>query len=145
MALSEEQIQQIATRTADLVMERVTEQREERELRDMIIGSAMGEGAIPLYGRETRKEPCSCCLIDPAKPSEPENRMCTTSGAIGTLTDSEERQWCSEIRVVPDGRCERARTIREAATRCRQEHPTDTEAFFRCYAPAFASITKPKG
>lgn len=137
--LSKQEISQIATRTADEVMERV---REPMDIRDLVLGSAMGEGAIPLYGRETRKEPCSCCLIDPAGPNEPENRMCTTKGAIGTLSNREEREWCSEINIVADGRCARAMSIREAARECKEKHPDDTETFFRCYIPAFSQITK---
>ncbi len=107
-----------------------------------MIGSVMGKGAIPLYGRETRKEPCACCLIDPAGPNAPENRMCTTKGAIGTLNDREEREWCSEIKIVPDGRCTRARAIGEAARECKEKYPEDTAKFFECYIPAFSQITK---
>lgn len=135
MAISEAEINQIA----EAVAERV---KEDMGIRDVIIGGAMGEGAIPLYGRELRKEPCSCCLIDPDKPSVPENRMCTTSGAIGTLKDSEEREWCSEINIVSDGRCERARKIKEAARVCKEKYPEDTTKFFECYAPAFSKITE---
>lgn len=142
MAISTEEIDQIAIRTAEEVIDRMRQQREEREIRDFIIGGAIGEGAIPLYGRETRTAPCSCCLIDPEGPNEPPNRMCTTESAIGTLKDTEERQWCSTVDIVPDGRCERVRKIREAAKKCKELHPTDTEAFFRCYAPAWAAITK---
>lgn len=127
------------SRIAEAVVEKAAD---DVGVRDIMIGSAMGKGAIPLYGRETRKEPCSCCLIDPEGPNAPENRMCTTSGAIGTLKDSEEREWCSEINIVSDGRCARARSIREAARECKEKHPEDTEAFFRCYIPAFSQITK---
>jgi len=111
-------------------------------VRDIMLGSVMGKGAISLYGREARKEPCACCLIDPEGSNTPENRMCTTKGAIGTLSDREERDWCSEIKIVSDGRCARARTIREAARECKEKHPEDTEAFFKCYVPAFIKITK---
>ena len=142
MPLTKEEIQEIATRTADEVIERMREQQEERELRDYIIGGAMGEGARPVYGRETRQAPCSCCLIDPEGPNEPGNRMCTTEGAIGTLKDTEEATWCSMVEIVPDGRCERVRRIREAARECKEKYPKDTEAFFACYAPAWAAITK---
>lgn len=142
MAISREEISQIATRTADEVMDRVSLEREERELCDHLIGGAMGKGAIPLYGRETRRESCSCCLIDPEGPNAPENRMCTTKGAIGTLKDSEEREWCSEIKIVSDGRCERARSIREAARVCKEKYPEDIAKFFECYAPAFSKITR---
>ena len=144
MPLTKEDISEIATRTADEVVSRLKQQREERELRDFIIGSAMGSGAIPLYGRETRKEPCSGCRIDLDKPLEPGNVMATTEGAIGTLSAREVRDWCSEIIELPDGRCERARLIREAARECKEKHPEDTEAFFRCYIPAFSQVTKRK-
>lgn len=126
-------------RIAEAVVEKAAE---DVGVRDIMIGSAMGSGAIPLYGRETRKEPCACCLIDPAEPSTPKNRMCTTKGAIGILNDQEERDWCSEINIVPDGRCARARAIGEAARECKEKYPEDTEAFFKCYIPAFSQITK---
>jgi len=135
MGLSDEEVERIASAVVEKASEDVG-------IRDVIIGSAMGKGAIPLYGRETRKEPCSCCLIDPEGPNAPENRMCTTSSAIGTLKDSEERDWCSEIKIVADGRCARARAIKEAARECKEKHPSDTEAFFQCYIPAFSKITK---
>jgi len=130
---------QDVNRIAEAVVEKAAE---DVGVRDITIGSVMGKGAIPLYGRETRKEPCACCLIDPEGPNAPENRMCTTKGAIGTLKDSEEREWCSEIKIVSDGRCARARSIREAAKECKEKHPDDTEAFFKCYIPAFSQITK---
>lgn len=144
MPLTKEEIAQIATRTADEVMDQISLEREERELRDHIIGGAMGEGAIPLYGRETRKEPCSGCRIDLDKSLEPGNVMVTTKGAIGTLGTREVRDWCSEIIEVADGRCERARTIGEAARECKEKHPDDTEAFFKCYIPAFSQATAPE-
>jgi len=133
--LTSEDVNRIAEAVVEKAMEDVG-------IRDIMIGSAAGKGAIPLYGRETRKEPCSCCLIDPEAPNVPENRMCTTKGAIGTLSDREEREWCSEIKIVSDGRCERARSIREAAKTCKEKYPEDTEAFFQCYIPAFSRITK---
>ncbi|GAI82402.1 unnamed protein product, partial [marine sediment metagenome] len=133
--LSDEDVNRIA----EAVVEKAAE---DVGVRDIMIGSVMGKGAIPLYGRETRKEPCSCCLIDPAEPNAPENRMCATKGAIGTLSDREEREWCSEIKIVSDGRCARARSIREAARECKEKYPDDTEAFFSCYIPAFSQITR---
>ncbi len=135
--LSDEDVNRIA----EAVVERAAE---DVGVRDIMIGSVMGKGAIPLYGRETRKEPCACCLIDPTGPNAPDNRMCTTKGAIGTLSDREEREWCSEIKIVSDGRCARAMAIREAARECKEKHPYDTEAFFKCYIPAFSQITREK-
>ncbi|GAI77238.1 unnamed protein product, partial [marine sediment metagenome] len=98
--LSDEDVNRIAEAVVEKAVEDVG-------VRDIMIGSVMGKGAIPLYGRETRKEPCACCLIDPAGPNAPENRMCSTKSAIGVLNDREEREWCSEIKIVPDGRCAR--------------------------------------
>lgn len=114
----------------------------DKGLRDTIIGAAMGAGAIPLHGRETRKERCYGCRIDPSKPLEAGNVMATTAGAIGTLSAEEVRNWCSEIVEVTDGRCERVRKIREAARECRLKYPSDTKKFFECYGPAWAAITK---
>lgn len=111
-------------------------------VRDIVIGAAMGEGAIPLHSRENRREPCYGCRIDPSRPLEAGNTMATTSGAIGTLSASEVRDWCSELVEVGDGRCERARGIREAAHECKKMHPLDTQAFFGCYIPKFSQIVK---
>jgi len=109
---------------------------------NMIIGTTFGEGAIPVNGRETRKAPCRGCRIDTAKPLEAGNCMVTTEDAIGTLSPNEVRDWCSGIVELQDGRCERARAIKEAARECKEKHPNDTEEFFACYAPAFAAIAK---
>ena len=142
MPLSKDEIHEIAIITADEVVSRLRQQREEQELRDFIIGSEMGSGAIPLHGRETRKAPCYGCRIDPNKPLQAGNVMATTEGAIGTLSRQEVRDWCSEIVEVSDGRCERVRSIREAAKRCKGLYPQDTAKFFGCYAPTWTAITK---
>ena len=133
--LSDEDVNRIAVAVVEKSMEDVG-------VRDVMIGFVMGKGAIPLHGRETRKEPCACCLIDPEGPNEPGNRMCTTKGAIGLLNDREEREWCSEIKIVADGRCARARLISEAARECKEKHPEDTDAFLKCYIPAFSKTIK---
>lgn len=142
IGITKEEVYQIATATADEVISRLRRQQEDIELRDMLIGSLMGEGAIPLHGRETRKAPCHGCRIDPSKPLEAGNVMATTEDAIGTLGAQEVRDWCSEITEDPDGRCVRVRSIKEAAKKCKELYPTDTAKFFECYAPAWASITK---
>jgi len=133
--LSDEDVDRIAIAV-------VEKAREDVDIRDVIIGSAMGEGAIPVYGRETRKEVCHACRIDPSKPLEAGNVMATTGNAFGILSQEEVRNWCSEIIEVADGRCARARSIREAARECKEKYPEDTEAFFRCYIPAFSQATK---
>jgi hypothetical protein len=139
MALSREDIEEIATRTADEVMERISDHR-------MVLHAAkdavLGQGAYVLPKRRGTKAPCTCCLIDPSRPDEPENRMCTTTGAIGTLTDAEERELCDEIVLVADGRCARALGLREAAKKCKEDYPHDTAGFFECYIPKFSEIRR---
>lgn len=142
MALSRDEIEQIAQMTADEVVARLRKQEEERVYRDLIIGSTVGEGAIPLHGRETRKAPCRGCRIDPARPLEAGNVMTTTEDAIGTLNPDEVRNWCSEIIEVPDGRCQRVRSIREAARECKEKYPADTAKYFECFVPRFATVTR---
>jgi hypothetical protein len=139
MPLTTEDIHNIAIATADQVMARIRD--EESEL-NILIGVVAGPGAIPVHGRENRKEPCWGCRIDPTKPLEAGNIMANTKDAIGLLNQEEVRQWCSELIEVEDGRCARARGIREAAAECREKYPNDTRRFFECFAPAFAGTTK---
>jgi hypothetical protein len=139
MALDREDIERIAKASAHEVMVCIRER--ESDL-DILHGTVAGPGAVPLHGRETRKEPCWGCRIDPTKPLEAGNIMATTKDAIGTLSQDEVRQWCSELVEVEDGRCARARGIREAAATCKEKYPDDTKRFFECFAPAFAGITK---
>lgn len=104
---------------------------------NFLVGEVIGKGAIPVKGRERYKSACTCCLIDPEGPNEPKNRLCTTHGAIGTLSDREEQQWCDKIIIVPNGRCKRAARIREAAKHCKEVAPHDVREFFSCFATAF--------
>ena len=126
--MTEADINQIAEAVAEKV-------KEDMGLRDIIIGAAIGEGGIPIHGRENRKEPCRCCKTD-------DKLMCSSSDVIGLLSQKEIKEWCSEIIEVPDGRCERARKIKEAARECKEKHPHNTTGFFECYAPAFSKITR---
>lgn len=48
-------------------------------------------------------------------------------------------------RLVVDGIINQGETvniIREAATKCRDQHPSDNKAFVQCFTPAFGRITK---
>lgn len=113
----------------------MVDRAEDMAIQDVIIGSAIGEGGIPIHGRENRKEPCRCCKTD-------NKLMCSSSDVIGLLSQKEIKEWCSEIIEVPDGRCERARKIKEAAKECKEKHPHNTAGFWECYAPAFSKITR---
>ncbi len=127
MPLTKEEIQEIAESTAQRVMHELKELSEEVHERDMYMGILIGEGAIPLNGREKRKAPCRACRIDPDKPLEAGNIMATTEGAIGTLSKPEIRDWCSEIVEVMDGRCERARQVRNALIGTRSRTPQEMQ------------------
>jgi hypothetical protein len=142
MEFTREDVREIAKQVADEVLVRLQKEQGELVYRDLIIGAIIGEGAIPIHGRENIKAPCTGCRLDPTKPLEAGNVMVTTKGAIGTLSPSEVRDWCSEIIELPNGRCQRARAIKEAARECKEKYPADTRKFFACYAPAFATITK---
>lgn len=133
--MRDEEIEHLAEALAEHI-------REYMDPRDVIIGVTMGEGAMPLHGREKRQEPCLACRIDPAKPLEAGNVMATTKGAIGTLSQDEVRGWCSEIVEVMDGRCERARRLRIAAQNCKELHPDDARAYFECFIPEFSRVTR---
>jgi len=107
---------------------------------DMLVGEVIGAGAIPMKGRENRKAPCMCCLIDPKGPNEPKNRLCTTKGAIGTLNDQEEVDWCSKITVLANGRCARAKQIQTVAKECKTKYSGNVHGFFNCFAKAFETV-----
>jgi len=91
----------------------------------------VGEGAIVLPERRGVKAPCTCCTLSTGK------KICTTKGAIGTLTRPEITDLCSETRTAPDGRCARAEHIRGAAARCKESNPENVRGFFECFIPAF--------
>ena len=111
------------------------------EASDLLVGEMIGSGAIPVHGRENRKAPCRGCRIDPTKPFEAGNAMVTTEGAIGTLNKQEVRDWCSELIEETDGRCTRARGIKEAARECKAKYPEDSQKYFECFIPKFREAT----
>lgn len=140
MPLTKEEIREIAVKTADEVMTHLAKAKDDIATRDLLIGIFIGEGAIPVHGRENRKASCHGCRIDPTKPLEAGNVMANTEDAIGTLSAQEVRDWCSEIVETPDGRCKRARGLREAARECKEKHPDDPKAYFECFIPRFRVI-----
>jgi len=143
MPLSNEEIREIAQATAKEVLAALEEAEEELATRDLLVGMVVGEGAIPVHGRENRKAVCYGCRIDPDKPLEAGNVMATTKDAIGMLSAQEVRDWCSEIVERPDGRCDRAMAIRKAAQKCKAAHPDDSQAYFACFVPEFRAVHSP--
>lgn len=140
MPLNNEEITEIATRTADKVMDQIRFGGSQEGLA-AAKDAVLGVGAYIMPERRGTKGPCTCCIIDPSKPIVPKNLMCTTTGAIGTLKDSEEEELCDELIFVQDGRCARARGLREAAKECKEKYPDDTKRFFECYIPKFSETT----
>lgn len=49
----------------------------------------------------TSKEVCGCHKIEPSKPAKAENLLCHRDNIIGWLSDGQEREYCSDYRVVP--------------------------------------------
>src|SRR3990167_5995334 len=117
---------------------------------DLMKDALVGVGAIPLQGRELRKDACTCCIIDRKKPkTDPTNLICTTKSALGTLSTGEVRDWCvSPLVYLANGRCSRALDIREGAKFCktRVNPKTDLRGFMECFIPFFRSKgPKPAG
>ncbi len=107
---------------------------------NILVGEVIGTGAIPVKGRHKKKAPCNCCKIDPHGPNEPANRLCTTSGAIGTLSQQEQVDWCSKIHVVESELCKRAALVRSTAADCKSRFQGDVHGFFNCFANAFEPV-----
>lgn len=142
MPLSEEEVEQLAKEVASEITVHILLVEEQIEMGNILVGELIGAGAIPVHGRENRKEPCEACRIDPNGPLEAGNVMATTKDAIGTLSESEVRDWCSTIVERKNGRCERAMSIRKAAEECKAAHPTDTQAYFECFVPHFRGAVR---
>jgi hypothetical protein len=87
MALSPEEIRQIATVTADEVMDRVAE----RETDSMLLHSvpyAYGSPGIVVDSAVARATPCRCIDYRPGK------RLCFSRGIVGALSDDQEKVYC---------------------------------------------------
>lgn len=142
MALTKDEIEKIAEATANIVISRLENVQGDVELRNIIIGCIIGEGAIPVHGRENRKAPCTGCRIDLDKPFDADNFLGTTEGAIGSLNKEEAREWCSELVEVKDGRCKRVQGIHEAAIKCKEKYPNDSNRYFSCFVPSWGALPK---
>lgn len=140
MGMTSEEINGIGKKVADQVMVAVKELQTQVYVRDAFVGGYMGDGAIPLDGREKIKAPCTGCRIDPSKPFEPGNAMLTTHNAIGTLSKEEAETWCSELIEEKNGRCRRAWGIHEAAKECKGKYPNDTAGYFGCFINKFREV-----
>lgn len=48
---------------------------------------------------KAKTSPCTCYLIHPDKPPTPDNLLCFSEGMIGTLTDAQDKEYCTK-RIV---------------------------------------------
>ena len=87
MAISREEISQIATRTADEVMERIREQ-ERDSLMLHSVPYAYGSPGIIVNEALAKTTPCRCIEYRPGK------KLCFSKGIIGALSDEQEEIYC---------------------------------------------------
>ena len=87
MPLTREEIGQIATRTADEVMERIREQERDTLLLNSI-PYAYGSPGIVVNEALAMTAPCRCLEYRPGK------KLCFSKGIIGALSDEQERIYC---------------------------------------------------
>ena len=87
MAISREEIGQIATRTADEVMERIRE----RDHDSLMLHSTPymhGSPGIVVNEATAMASPCRCIEYRPGK------KLCFSKGIVGGLSDEQEKLYC---------------------------------------------------
>lgn len=89
MAISREEIDQIAHRTADEVMARVRE-REHESLMLHSVPSAYGSPGVVVNEAVAMATPCRCIEYRPGK------KLCFSKGIVGALSDEQEGIYCPE-------------------------------------------------
>jgi len=52
--------------------------------------------AIVINSGKAKSEECKCYLINPEGANVPENRICWVEGAVGALSDPQEKEFCLE-------------------------------------------------
>lgn len=87
MPLSNEEITEIATRTADEVIERIRE-REHDSLMLHSIPYSEGSPGIVVDEALAKTTPCQCLEYRPGK------KLCFSKGIIGALSDEQETIYC---------------------------------------------------
>ncbi len=115
MALSREEISQIATRTADEVMERVRE----RERDSLMLHStpyAYGSPGIVVDETMAKATPCRCIEYRPGK------KLCFSKGIIGALSDEQEKIYCpTTVPLESPGLERRLKGWMESVETCKAE------------------------
>ena len=100
MAISREEIAQIATRTADEVMERIREQ-EHDSLMLHSLGPGFGDSGIVVDEARAKASPCRCIEYQPGK------KLCFSKGIVGALSDEQEMAYCPTTEALESPGLER--------------------------------------
>ncbi len=115
MAISREEIEQIATRTADEVMERVRE-REHDSLMLHSVVYAYGSPGIVVDEPLAKASPCRCIEYRPGK------KLCFSKGIIGALSDDQEKIYCpTTVPLESPGLERRMESWMESVETCKAE------------------------
>jgi len=113
MAISREEIEEIATKVADEVIERL------KENESLILHSVPymhGSPGIVVDEALAKSTPCRCIEYRPGK------KLCFSKGIIGALSDEQEKEYCTEqVEMVSPGLKERLEDWMEAVETCKKE------------------------
>ena len=115
MPLTKEEIGQIATRTADEVMERIRE-RERDSLLLNSIPYAYGSPGIVVDESVAKVTPCRYIEYKPGK------RLAFSKGIVGALSDAQEEIYCPEwVKLESPGLERRLSSWMESVETCKEE------------------------
>lgn len=115
MAISREEIAQIATRTADEVMARMKE-REQESFMLHSVPYAYGSPGIVVNEAVAKTSPCRCIEYRPGE------KLCFSKGIVGALSDEQEKIYCPTVEeLVSPGLEERLKGWMAAVGVCKAE------------------------
>jgi len=115
MPLTNEDIERIAKRTAEEVMERIRE-RERDSLLLNSIPYAYGSPGIVVDEEVAKASPCRCIEYRPGK------KLCFSKGIVGALSDEQEKLYCpTEEKLVSPGLQKRLESWMESVDTCKAE------------------------
>lgn len=114
MPLTTEEIERIAKRTADEVIEQIRE-REHDSLMLHSIPSAFGSPAIVVNEALAKVTPCQCTKVD-------ESEICFSKGCIGGLSEADKKLYCNpKVYVERPALAERIRKFKEAVAEAKEK------------------------
>jgi len=115
MGISSEEIEQIAKRTAEEVIDRMR-YREHEELMLHSVPYAEGSPGIVIDETVARASPCRCIEYRPGK------KLCFSKGIVGALSDEQEKVYCpTEEKLESPGLERRLEHWMESVDTCKAE------------------------